>query len=83
MNDQEDKIRVNSIVQVTDESHYWFPALVVVSELKGFGIQSYTHVIGNEGPAGQAYIRLKKGQYEWCGHAVVSTNEYVEEGGEG
>lgn len=61
-------IEVGDIVQVDPEKHDTFGAcLVIVSEVKSFGIQGYVQV-----PAqGQAYIRLntddfvKVGTAEW------------------
>ncbi len=63
---------VNDIVQIVDESHHWFPALIVVSEPKSFGLQGYLHVVSNgEEPNGQAYIRLNTEQVVKVGRAEV------------
>lgn len=60
------------IVQITDENHHWFPALIIVSELKSFGIEGYTLVINYpDKPNGCAYIRLKHEQIELVGSAVI------------
>lgn len=60
------------IVQIVDENHHWFPSLVVVTELKAFGIQGFVFIPHNDGtPAGQAFIRLKREQYERVGTAVI------------
>lgn len=66
-------IKTNDIVQITDEKHHWFPALIIVSEPKSWGVQGYLHVVNNDPaePNGQAYIRLDAAQYEKVGHAIV------------
>ena len=63
---------VNDIVQITSDEHHWFPCLVVVNELKSYGVMGFVMIPSNDGtPAGQAYIFLKSGQYEIVGHAVI------------
>ncbi len=65
----------NDIVQITDENHKWFPSLIVVSEVKSWGIQGYTHVPTNDDtPNAPAYIRLKEGEYEQvAGQVIIGT----------
>lgn len=73
-----DQIKPGSIVQITDESHHWWPALIVVSEVKPWGVQGYTVVVDNtEGPNGQAYIRLAEGRYELVGEAIIVAAEHT------
>ena len=60
-------VEKDDIVQVTNDDNEWFPCLVVVSELKAFGIQGYTSIPKK----GQAYIRLKFEDYEKVGTALV------------
>jgi hypothetical protein len=63
---------INDIVQITDEGHHWFPSLIVVSELKLFGIQGFAFIPANDcSPAGQAYIRISASQYEVVGKAAI------------
>lgn len=61
------------IVQITDENHHWYPALIVVDEVKSWGVMGYAHIIKNTSsePNGQAYIRLNSNQYEHVGCAVI------------
>lgn len=60
-------VQVNDIVQVTNQDNDWFPCLVVVTEIKSFGIQGYTSVPRG----GDAYIRLMSADYEKVGTAAV------------
>jgi hypothetical protein len=61
----------NQIVQVTNEKHHWYPALVVVDEVKSWGIQGYSHIPHQ----GQAYIRLKNEDIEVVGKAIIVTQK--------
>ena len=58
---------INRIVQVTNPKHDWFPCLVIVTELKSFGIMGYTSVPRG----GDAFIRIKKEDYEVVGKAAM------------
>ena len=74
------EIAVSDIVQITDESHHWFPCLVVVSELKSFGIQGFVFIPHNDGkPAGEAYIRLTAGSFEKVGTAVIVPANHLQD----
>ena len=61
-------LAVNDIVQVITESHEWYGCLVVVSEVKSWGMQGYVH---SPWGAGDAYIRLKSTDFVKVGTAVV------------
>jgi len=61
------EIKKGDIVQVTSSENKWYPCLVIVSDVKEFGIQGYTSMPTQ----GDAYIRLKKEEYEIVGEAVV------------
>lgn len=61
---------VGTIVQITNESHAWFPCLVVITEVKGWGVQGYVSMPTGNG-IGNAFIRLKHDEIEWVGRAVV------------
>lgn len=59
------------IVQITDESHSWFPCLIIVTEQKSWGVQGYMSIPTNDAePNGNAFIRLKHEQVEKVGKAV-------------
>lgn len=32
------------IVQIIDETHPWFPALLIVDEVKSWGVRAYLHI---------------------------------------
>jgi hypothetical protein len=62
-------VKTNNIVQVTNPDSQWFPCLVIVTEVKSWGIQGFTH-IPMKGPA---YIRLSRADFEVCvlGNAII------------
>lgn len=67
-------MKPGSIVQVNPECHHgreeqWFGGtLVVVTEVRDWGVVGY---VQNAGQDGQAYIRLKNGDYEDTGGCAV------------
>ena len=68
-------LKIHDIVQITDKDHHWFPALVIVTEVKSFGCQGFMTVVRNNDTDTQnwpAYIRLRSESYEIVGHAVIS-----------
>ena len=70
----DEPVSVFDIVQITDPDHHWFPALIIVSEVKSFGIQGYCLIpeSNREGSrAAQAFIRLEADKYERCGSAII------------
>ncbi|MES2729994.1 MAG: hypothetical protein V4621_07890 [Pseudomonadota bacterium] len=45
--------------------------LMVVSEVKPWGVQGYVQALGSDGkPGGQAYYRAQTGTFEYVGKAV-------------
>lgn len=65
--------QINDIVQITDESHHWFPCLVVVTEPKSWGVQGYVMIPSNDGSGTrQAYIRPRNEQIEVVGKAIIT-----------
>jgi hypothetical protein len=65
-------MQVGTIVQITDETHHWYPCLIIVSEVKSFGIQGYLSIPrDNSGDVGQAYIRINTDQFEEVGEAKI------------
>ena len=65
----------HDIVQITDENHHWYPCLIIIDEIKSWGIQGYLCApkdnLGNEDSVGSYFIRLKNGQFEPVGKAIV------------
>ena len=67
------------VVQITTENHHWFPALIIVSEPKPFGVQGYTVIVNNsEEDNGLAYIRLNHDDIELVGTAVLVRKDFEE-----
>lgn len=65
-------MEVGDIVQITDPDHHWYPCLVIVSEVKSWGIQGYLSIPqDNTGNVGNAYIRLINEVIEPVGKAVI------------
>lgn len=61
-----------TIVQITNSDHHWYPCLVIVSEVKSWGIQGYISIPSdNRGNVGNAYIRLSTDQFEVVGEAKL------------
>jgi hypothetical protein len=63
------------IVQITDASHPWYPALLVVDEIRAWGVQAYciipeSNMPGSKPPT-SAYSRLRTGTFEKVGEALV------------
>lgn len=65
---EEHMIEVGDIVQVEPSQKMFGGCMVVVTELKDWGIQGYVQSAGVEG---QQYIRLKTEQYEQTGGKAV------------
>jgi hypothetical protein len=61
-------VKVNDIVQVDPNFETFGACMVVVTEVKDWGIQGY---VQNAGVEGQAYIRLKTEMFEPTGGKAV------------
>lgn len=62
------------IVQIIDESDPWYPAVLIVTETKSWGIQGCVIMpIANDGsrPTGQAYKRLEHAKIKKVGEAEI------------
>ncbi|CAH1661886.1 hypothetical protein CHELA1G11_12001 [Hyphomicrobiales bacterium] len=66
-----DDVSVHDIVQAIPGASEWAPCLVVVSEVKTWGIQGYTSVPRG----GEAYIRLTWDKIEPTGGRAVFVPE--------
>ena len=63
-----------TVIQITNENHHWYPALLIVDEPKDFGCVAYMiNVTSNDPgvPNDPAYIRLKRDDYEIVGHSSI------------
>ena len=66
-------ISTDDIIQITDEKHAWFPALLIVTEVKNWGVVAYSIILkSNNGsePTAQAFNRLEFGEFEKVGIAA-------------
>jgi hypothetical protein len=70
-------MKKGDIVQITDEKHPWFPCLLIVDEVKSWGVQAACLIpksnVRND--VKQAFNRLKTEQVEVVGKAVISFGE--------
>ncbi len=69
------QLTVDSIIQldpIKTENKMFAGCLMVVTEIKSWGVQGYVQGLGKDGdPAGQAYYRATTGTFELTGgHAV-------------
>jgi hypothetical protein len=67
-------IQQGDIVQITDKEHPWFPCLLIVGEVKSWGVQAYAIIPkSNDEKASSslAFNRLNFDQIEHVGHAVI------------
>tara|TARA_R110000737_G_scaffold340221_1_gene362856 strand:- start:331 stop:546 length:216 start_codon:yes stop_codon:yes gene_type:complete len=66
------EIAHGDIIQITNLEHPWFPALMIVDEVKTFGCQAYAHLPSSDGNnfKGQAYLRLETDHFEKVGTAL-------------
>jgi hypothetical protein len=66
------------IVQITNDDHHWFACLIIVTEVRNWGIIGYITIPTNrDEPNGTAYIRLKNEDFQVVGNAtlVLGTGE--------
>ena len=75
------RIVVGDVVQIV-ETHGragWVGAFVLVTELKGWGIMGYVHVVETHDKCGFAYIRLKWDDIEYVGKATLTPGDLEKE----
>lgn len=68
------EINKGDIVQIVDEEHAWFPALLIVDEVKNWGVVAFALIPQkNDGsePVGRAYNRLSFAKIERVGEANI------------
>lgn len=61
-----DELQKNDIVQITDENNEWFACLLIVDEVKTWGIQGYIKIPRS----GLSYYRIENGKFEKVGKAI-------------
>lgn len=74
--DAEDTTDVHDVIQITDPKHHWFPCLLIVTEVRSWGVVALC-LIPNNGrkPTGTAYVRLLFGVFEVVGPAILTPGE--------
>ena len=70
-------MKKNDIVQITDEKHPWFPCLLIVDEVKPWGVQAACLIPNSnkQNDVRRAFNRLKTEQVEVVGRAAISFGE--------
>lgn len=63
----------HDIVQIIEEKHPWYPALLIVSEVKSWGVMAYCLMPQSNAvnQTVQAFIRIPNEQVQKVGEAVV------------
>jgi len=61
-------VEVNDIVQITDVNDGWYPCILIVTEVKKWGIQGYLKAPMSEG---FLFYRVENGKFEKVGTAVI------------
>lgn len=81
MNKDDFDIQPGDIVQIDPESDSCFGGcLVIVTEVKSWGIQGFARVPGEGDNGGNSYIRKKWEEFEYCGKAQwLQKNEINED----
>lgn len=60
-------VHPGDVIQITDQADKWFRAILVVDEVKGWGVQAFAIIPHNDRPAEDAYYRVQHGKF-----AVIS-----------
>lgn len=66
-------IQKGDVVQITDTNHPWFPCLLIVDEVKAWGVQACVIIPQSNDksePPSQAFNRLKFEQIAKVGNAI-------------
>ena len=71
-------IREDDIVQITDEEHHWYPCLLIVDEVKPWGVVAYVLYPTNSEPLDMAYFHKEAGKEVHVGIAENKTNRVGE-----
>mgnify|MGYP001577521367 CR=1 FL=1 len=65
------------VIQITNEDHHWFPCLLIIDEVKSWGVQAFVIIPNNERntPNATAYIRLSYADFEVIGPATLAPGD--------
>ena len=68
-----EKVKKNDVIQINEkfESTGWIGCLMIVDEVKSWGVQAYLHVPMQ----GDAYLRIKHVEYDVIGKAAMVAKE--------
>jgi len=70
MAEKKDLLQEGDIIQITDADDKWFPCLLIISEVKSWGVQAYITIPRNDGePLGNAYYRIANDKFQKVGVA--------------
>lgn len=69
------ELQKGDIIQITDQADKWFPALLVVDDVKHWGVQAYAHLPTPDGPpVNLAYYRIENKKFEKVGEVIFDTD---------
>lgn len=64
-------LQKGSLIQITEATNAWFPAVLVVSEVKEWGVQAYIFLPDHQFEVcSVAYYRVKMEEFKVVGEAV-------------
>lgn len=68
-------MKKGDIIQIIDQKDNWYPCLLIVDEVKSWGVQAYILIPNNDGrDPGIAYYRISNGKFESVGVALIETS---------
>ena len=68
------EIEEGDLVQIIDQEHSWFPCVLMVDEVKDWGVQACV-IIPNSNGVSRAYNRLKYDQIKKVGFSLFTFGE--------
>lgn len=73
-----EKVKKNDVIQINEKfkGTGWIGCLMIVDEVKSWGVQAYLHVPMQ----GDAYLRIKHGEYDVIGKAAMVAKGDGEDG---
>jgi len=67
------EVQEQNIIQIVNEEHEWFPALLIVDKVKEKIVLAYAVIPNNEGTVnGAAYMRIDHKDYKVVGIAAFT-----------
>jgi len=67
------KTEKGNIIQITNKDHSWFPCLLIVEEVKSWGVMAVCLIptSNNENNINMAYNRISNDDFEIVGKAAI------------